>query len=316
MMSLSLILVTLCGFNAVATASSKLDTIFLRLWLSNTMGLYKDAHVWNTSDLVPYMDIKKNTAVYIHGYTEHINSKSVSAIVPSYLKRGDHNIIAVDWSVLAGESYMQVVSNFEGVGARIAEGINGILEGGISPSRIHVIGHSMGAHVAGTVGRTIGFSLSRITGLDPAGPFFHVLNKKLSHKDAQFVDIIHTDAGAYGLARRTGSVDFWPNRGLRIQPGCPLLYTVYSDEDFCSHHRSYIYYAESLINENAFLSLKCSSKPASSEKTNLVPMGYATPIDTSGSYCLVTATNEPFGLAAEGAYLARDFISMLLPMAS
>ncbi|XP_015108334.1 pancreatic triacylglycerol lipase isoform X2 [Diachasma alloeum] len=305
MMTPSLILVALCGLNAGTTASPKLESIFLRLWLSERNGSYKDAHVPNASALVPYMDINKNTAVFIHGFTQSINSNSVATIVEAYLKRGDHNIVAVDWSELAGGNYMQVISQVEEVGAYIAQGINGMLEDGISPSRIHVVGHSMGAHVAGTVG------------LDPAGPLFNFFNERISSTDAQFVDIIHTDAGFYGLARPTGSVDFWPNRGTRVQPGCPSNSRVYSEEDFCSHHRSYLYYAESLINENAFLSVKCSSEAESSKKnTRLIPMGYAAPVDTSGSYCLVTSANEPFGLAAKGALRAPNPISLLLPIAS
>lgn len=44
----------------------------------------------------------------------------------------------------------------------------------------------------------------------------------LSHCDADFVDIIHTDAGLYGQPIATGSVDFWPNDGATLQPGCPF----------------------------------------------------------------------------------------------
>lgn len=43
----------------------------------------------------------------------------------------------------------------------------------------------------------------------------------LSDKDAQFVDIIHTDAGLYGQPISTGTVDFWPNSGKTLQRGCP-----------------------------------------------------------------------------------------------
>lgn len=36
------------------------------------------------------------------------------------------------------------------------------------------------------------------------------------------VDIIHTDAGIYGQPIATGTVDFWPNDGKTLQPGCPI----------------------------------------------------------------------------------------------
>jgi hypothetical protein len=58
--------------------------------------------------------------------------------------------------------------------------------------------------------------IKRISTLDPAfslfypGPFDH-----LSKDDAEFVDVIHTDAFLYGAPVSSGTVDFWPN-GRRI----------------------------------------------------------------------------------------------------
>lgn len=64
----------------------------------------------------------------------------------------------------------------------------------------------------------------RISGLDPAFPQYYPAiggAKAISDKDAVLVDIIHTDKGRYGTPFATGTVDFWPNGGDRIQPGCP-----------------------------------------------------------------------------------------------
>lgn len=44
----------------------------------------------------------------------------------------------------------------------------------------------------------------------------------IDKSNADFVDIIHTDAGAYGGPSNTGTVDFWPNNGVKFQPGCPV----------------------------------------------------------------------------------------------
>lgn len=39
--------------------------------------------------------------------------------------------------------------------------------------------------------------------------------------DAKFVQIIHTDRFNYGNPYNTGDVNFLPNFGHRLQPGCP-----------------------------------------------------------------------------------------------
>ena len=65
-------------------------------------------------------------------------------------------------------------------------------------SRVHVIGHSLGAQTAGYVGSRVP-GLGRITGLDPAEPGFQYMapEVRLDPGDAQFVDVIHSDARSF-----------------------------------------------------------------------------------------------------------------------
>jgi hypothetical protein len=57
-----------------------------------------------------------------------------------------------------------------------------------------MIGHSLGAHTAGYAGERIA-GLGRITGLDPAEPYFQGMPSfvRLDPTDAKLVDVIHTD---------------------------------------------------------------------------------------------------------------------------
>lgn len=67
---------------------------------------------------------------------------------------------------------------------------------------VHILGFSLGAHVAGIAGdqvwRRTGAVVGRITGLDPAGPKFDTPNGEvpfntdgiLDKSDAQFVDVL------------------------------------------------------------------------------------------------------------------------------
>lgn len=57
----------------------------------------------------------------------------------------------------------------------------------------HIIGHSLGSHIASYAGKKI-TGLGRITGLDPAKPYFESMASvtRLTPNDAIFVDVIHT----------------------------------------------------------------------------------------------------------------------------
>lgn len=60
----------------------------------------------------PAFDPANATLLYIHGYTETQANKSIDTIVRSYLQRGDHNIILLDWSQLSdGNYFMDAVPN-------------------------------------------------------------------------------------------------------------------------------------------------------------------------------------------------------------
>lgn len=82
---------------------------------------------------------------------------------------------------------------------------------------VHLIGHSLGAHIVGSAGRAYheltGLLLPRITGLDPANPCFNEgeMLGGIARGDAQFVDIIHSNPGALGKRDALGDVDFYPN---------------------------------------------------------------------------------------------------------
>lgn len=81
----------------------------------------------------------------------------------------------------------------------------------MDPKNIHIVGHSLGAHMAGFCGKTFqeltGKKIGHITGLDPAGPCFfqEKTDLKLKESDAEFVDVIHTDSGVLGLVDPLGS---------------------------------------------------------------------------------------------------------------
>lgn len=141
-------------------------------------------------------------------------------------------MIIVDWAKGAGATYGTAVSNTELVGRQLGLVLLDAVHMGVDPNDIHLIGFSLGAHVAGCASEIMkkhNRLLGRITGLDPASPFFrhHLFrekSRKLDSTDAKLVDVIHSDgsvdfADGFGLLKPIGHIDFFPNGG-RQQPGC------------------------------------------------------------------------------------------------
>ncbi|XP_039313434.1 pancreatic triacylglycerol lipase isoform X2 [Solenopsis invicta] len=267
--------------------NEKLESIFLRIYIGTTMNEYIDYPLENASAITSQINNNKPTVLYIHGFTENLKKTSVRTVVEAYLERNDHNIIGLDYRDIASDNYVKVAENIPHVGDVVASTLEEMVKSGFDMEKFHIVGHSMGGQVAGYIGRKIKYQIPRIT-------------------DARFVDIIHTDQGFYGVAKDTaGTVDFFPNGGSRVQPGCPRLkLPVIDDKDFCSHHRSWRFYAESVINESAFLGVQCSTlsdfKYDKCSNNTRIVMGYATPTSARGTVYLVTAAQSPFGLKKKG----------------
>nr|XP_034300155.1 uncharacterized protein LOC105322194 isoform X1 [Crassostrea gigas] len=211
------------------------------------------------SDLstLAHFNPSKSTFIIIHGYRSNGDSDWVKHMTSSLLDKTDANVIVVDWKNGADylARYNQAVANTEVVGKILALMV-GTLEKhrGATETYIHVIGHSLGAHIAGFAGKSHKLTrYQRITGLDPAGPFFNKEKAKgrLSASDAHLVDVIHTNGGAFGYLNPLGHLDFYPNGGV-LQPECDFLST-------CSHSRVHLLFTASIISDRIFGAKQCES---------------------------------------------------------
>jgi pimeloyl-ACP methyl ester carboxylesterase len=141
----------------------------------------------------------KMTRFIVHGFMDDFNllrwDDEMKDALPDV---EDSNVIVVDWS--GGNKfpfYIQAVANTQIVAAEIETLVYSYINKNlITADKIHIIGHSLGSHIAGYAGtrlRNKGHALGRITGLDPAGPLFENTNAavRLDPTDALFVDAIH-----------------------------------------------------------------------------------------------------------------------------
>ncbi|CAI6367379.1 unnamed protein product [Macrosiphum euphorbiae] len=230
--------------------------------------------------------------VIVHGWLGNTQEKDSLCMsnVNSYFKVGEYNVICVDWKQYSTDlSYSVARSRAKHIAHDIAKILTRItydLTEGVET--LHLIGHSMGAHIVGFVGKELTNKIPRITGLDPAKPQYE--NKgpadRLYITDAHFVDIMHTNSGNNGFTKSIGHIDFFPNGGKR-QPGCG-----FSDKTTgsCSHIKAYHYYAHSIWAKEDYVSLKCPSwddyKAHKCDNANSTFMGEHVDIEQTEDYYL------------------------------
>ncbi|GJQ71683.1 hypothetical protein Trydic_g11378 [Trypoxylus dichotomus] len=178
-------------------------------------------------------------------------------LTEAYLNRGNYNVILVDWDRMA-TIYTNTLVQINDIAQVIATFVEKLIREGADPKQVHLIGHSLGAHIMGVAGRFMHkLQIGRATGLDPAGPMLQLVgdDKLIGRDSAEFVDIIHTSSGIYGYDSSVGTVDFYPNGGV-TQPGCAI---VIVPQPSCDHARSWKYFAESIQHPTKFPSIRCSS---------------------------------------------------------
>ncbi|KAK4876324.1 hypothetical protein RN001_012746 [Aquatica leii] len=225
------------------------------------------------------LDVKNKIRFIIHGFIDTPLSNWVSEMKDELLKAEEQNVIVVDWAGGSLPLYTQATANTRLVGLELGYFINYLIKNhDVHPSDVHIIGHSLGAHTAGYAGSMVP-GLGRITGLDPAEPYFQGMSShvRLDPTDAKFVDVIHTDGKsifflAYGMSQPCGHIDFYPNNG-KEQPGCditqtPLIPLTLIREGLeeasrvlvaCNHVRAIKLFINSINSKCPYIARQCTS---------------------------------------------------------
>jgi len=246
--------------------------------------VYNDADSLAVSGFMP----NSYTRILIDGFLSNSSNSMMTMILRQTFVnvKPNDNTIVVDWGQLSGGTsgftttsltlgaalalYPVVMTNIPIVGCRVANFTSFL---GVNPSSIHIVGHSMGAHIAGVAGNEVqtqqgGAYINRITGLDPAGPLeiygpgIVDLPEEymLDSSDAAWVDVVHTGRGLTSplgvpiqgtglgtVATGVGDVDTYVNGGAN-QPGCgpdltnPASIVIAS----CDHYYSWRWWNSSI----------------------------------------------------------------------
>jgi len=246
------------------------------------------------------------TKIFAHGWNSNGYSGNAPNIRDEYLKREDCNFISVDWEKLAaGINYINPARNTKYVGELTGQLVNFLLEHDADLKNFHIIGFSLGAHVAGKTGATVNGVVPRITGLDPAYPLFSIKNtdSRLDTTDAEFVDVVHTNSGtlihdSLSFPQAIGHVDFFVNGG-HSQPGCGIISGDIIDLIHgCSHERAPEYFKESINSPIGFMATLCDSydhyKKGSCSANPTSLMGEPVADSVRGTFYLTTNKKSPF----------------------
>lgn len=247
-----------------------------------------NCHVMEAVDFVGIyssgLDTSAPLYVLTHGYLESARLKWMQKMVTSLLRSSPKaGVVTVDWARAAPPPYAQAVANIRLVGAATGYLLHVLAEFcDVNLRSVHLIGHSLGAHLMGYAGQYVKTirdeQVGRITGLDPAGPYFTNTPPEvhLDPTDAAFVDIIHTDMPSEGWEisklghpEALGHVDFYPNGGS-LQAGCQGSVHSHIENDRsvaegvlsyigCNHQRSHEYFTESVNSRCGFLGVVCES---------------------------------------------------------
>ncbi|XP_045101239.1 pancreatic lipase-related protein 3-like [Portunus trituberculatus] len=162
--------------------------------------------------------------------------------------------------------------------------------------------------------------------MDPAGPFFYNVTEehRLDPSDAEFVQVIHTDAcsiltvgivlgegrsegkGGHlticlGMRMQMGHVDFYPNGG-KYQPACSFGFTGAGEARGCNHDVAQKYWLESINGETPFLAHPCQDWDAFQAGLcdtcgkGCLQMGFHVNKNLTGTYYLRTNSASPFAM--------------------
>ncbi|KAL1379329.1 hypothetical protein pipiens_003814 [Culex pipiens pipiens] len=241
----------------------------VRFWCGNRN--HRELRLVQTDsyDIKVKLDTNKPVMFIIHGWMDNYTSHWVHDTVNDALSFLDVNVCAVDWANLAHYEYSATVDHTPVVSDQATKFIKIMIELGMKPNSITLVGHGMGAQICGQIGHNCNGEVGQIYGLDPAGPLFTTpsggsLAFRLDKSDAKYVQFIITAKGTAGVTVGEGDENFYVNGGSSPQPNCGSITINTGDAEFakivlCSHYHAYTLFRLSMNPLLVYPARLCSS---------------------------------------------------------
>lgn len=212
-------------------------------------------------DVATKLDTTKKLVLIVHGYTDNKDRRWIRRMIRDIPLYTDSNTCVVDWSKVATTQYTLAVAHLNRVGETIGDFLIS-LESQFPLDRVSIVGHSLGAHIAGAAGARTGSKIDAIFGLDPAHPLVTIpmrpTSERLDPSDAQFVQVLHTTSGIAGTPFNIGHQDWYADDGRTPQKGCEPGLIMFdptalaSVSLLCSHMRALEIFRFALDRGNQF----------------------------------------------------------------
>ncbi|XP_013190600.2 pancreatic lipase-related protein 2 [Amyelois transitella] len=301
---------------------SKENLKFVEIYVYGLKGEGRNKYNYNTVHKMaedPTIDWSKRTLLYVPGWMDSLRSAPMSRILKFFYRRMGYNVWILDILKFMTQEYPIAVRAMMAVGDRVGEMLANLtsLQPQFDPKKLELIGNSLGGHtmsfIAKSYYRLTGVKVSRLTGLDAAGPCFRNRGPdgRIDESDADFVDLILTNIDTFGMAPPVGHVNFYVNGG-EYQPGDGYWMMC---GPFCSHSRSFTVWGAALLFPNSFIAMKCDSVQDARDRKCYDRMPVETNVlgpnvdrNKTGIYFLPTTNVFPYFMGKNGLKKENDYV--------
>lgn len=95
------------------------------------------------------------TVLFVSGWMMSPDAETSQLIIKAYLKRGDYNVLVLDWSDYSVGAYPTVMIRISKISRIFGKAVSKLFDKGLNIKSFHCVGHSFGAHSCGIMGREL-----------------------------------------------------------------------------------------------------------------------------------------------------------------
>ncbi|KAJ0175498.1 hypothetical protein K1T71_008657 [Dendrolimus kikuchii] len=160
--SLALIVVLARLIPPLSILSSYSDSTAKLRFYHNSFNNYTELNFKDAAEIffTSWYDPNKITVVFTFGFTGEPTGIAVTTIITGYLEEGKKNVVLLNWEQLAAatqsnfaNSYLNwAIPNSIKLGFEFADVLLNLSQAGLDLNKLHLIGHSLGAHMFGITG--------------------------------------------------------------------------------------------------------------------------------------------------------------------